>query len=101
MQVKQQVGKLWTGAAAGSNSVFSTITSAGGGLGNILKVQVLTVSAVTAGPGGGGGTNNQANGSEYGGGTGKAQMADTVQVQVLHILKQVEEAEVQVKEQFT
>ena len=27
----------------------------------------------------------------------KAQMADTVQVQVLHILKQVEEAEVQVK----
>ena len=51
------------GAAAGSQSVFSTITSAGGGLGGSGKGSGPYGVGGNGGSGGGGGTNNQANGS--------------------------------------
>lgn len=51
------------GAAQGSSSVFSTITSAGGGLGGSGKGSGPYGVGGNGGSGGGGGTNNQANGS--------------------------------------
>ena len=51
------------GATAGSNSVFATITSAGGGRGGSGKGSGPYGVGGDGGSGGGGGTNNQANGS--------------------------------------